>query len=145
MPLIGYSLGFSLSKIFCLTYKTARTVAYETGVQTISLPITVVTLSYSSETASQILLFIFLCGGAGMINGFLTVAAYKIYRKAVGEKDKEGNIQSHHLGLDEKGEKDLKRNVSEEDELERKKVLKSTVAGLNNKAYCSDDGTFKQL
>ena len=89
LPLIGYALGFIVSKIFCQTYRVARTVGFETGVQNLGLAISLVLLAYSPVMASQMLICLTLIGIGSIVSALLVIAAFKIYNKIVVKREPE--------------------------------------------------------
>ena len=121
-----------------MSYKVARTVAFETGAQNIGLGVAVILLSFKSFEAYEMLMMITMISIGITIDGVLTVVVIRLYFKIAGVDEADGNMSC------ETEEKKTEKR-SDEEKQKRDKVIKSSVAGINNQTFCSDDGKFSQI
>ncbi|XP_036114738.1 solute carrier family 10 member 6 [Molossus molossus] len=80
-PLTGYVTGFLLALLTHHSWQRCRTISLETGAQNIQMCIAVLQLSFTAEQMVQMLSFPLAFALFQMLDGFLIVAAYKLYKR----------------------------------------------------------------
>ncbi|CAI9172210.1 unnamed protein product [Rangifer tarandus platyrhynchus] len=88
-PLIGHVIGFLLALLTHQSWQRCRTISLETGTQNVQMCFTMLQLSFTAEQLVQILNFTLAYGLFQVLDGFLMVAAYKMYKRRL--KNKHGN------------------------------------------------------
>ncbi|KAI8478460.1 hypothetical protein Bbelb_438060 [Branchiostoma belcheri] len=101
LPYVGFSIGFCLASIplFKMTQARRRTVAFETGLQNVSIAYAIIQLTFTAPGGSafmgDLLIFSILYGPFMMIDGLLITAIYRLWvvlqkkRNAQGEEPKD--------------------------------------------------------
>uniref|UniRef100_A0A8C3YQD5 Solute carrier family 10 member 6 n=1 Tax=Catagonus wagneri TaxID=51154 RepID=A0A8C3YQD5_9CETA len=85
-PLIGHVMGFLLALLTHQSWQRCRTISLETGAQNIQMCITMLQLSFPAEQLVQMLSFPLAYGLFQLLDGFLIVAAYKMYKRRLKNK-----------------------------------------------------------
>ncbi|XP_025853914.1 sodium-dependent organic anion transporter [Vulpes vulpes] len=80
-PLIGHVAGFLLALLTHQSWQRCRTISLETGAQNIQMCVTMLQLSFTAKQLVQMLSFPLAYGLFQLLDGFLIVAAYKMYKK----------------------------------------------------------------
>ncbi|XP_019632848.1 PREDICTED: ileal sodium/bile acid cotransporter-like [Branchiostoma belcheri] len=101
LPYVGFSIGFCLASIplFKMTQARRRTVAFETGLQNVSIAYAIIQLTFTAPGGSafmgDLLIFSILYGPFMMIDGLLITAIYRLWvvlqnkRNVQGEEPKD--------------------------------------------------------
>ncbi|XP_029799370.1 solute carrier family 10 member 6 [Suricata suricatta] len=79
-PLIGHVAGFLLALLTHQSWQRCRTISLETGAQNIQMCVTMLQLSFPAKQLVQMLSFPLAYGLFQLLDGFLIVAAYKMYK-----------------------------------------------------------------
>ncbi|KAI5226007.1 sodium-dependent organic anion transporter isoform X1 [Manis pentadactyla] len=98
-PLIGHVAGFLLAILTHQSWQRCRTISLETGAQNIQMCITMLQLSFAAEQLVQMLSFPLAYGLFQILDGFLIVAAYKMYKRRLNNKHREkdsGCVEAYH-------------------------------------------------
>uniref|UniRef100_I3LIG7 Solute carrier family 10 member 6 n=1 Tax=Sus scrofa TaxID=9823 RepID=I3LIG7_PIG len=85
-PLLGHVTGFLLALLAHQSWQRCRTISLETGAQNIQMCITMLQLSFTAEQLVQVLSFPLAYGLFQLLDGFLIVAAYKMYKRSLKNK-----------------------------------------------------------
>lgn len=88
-PLIGHISGFLLALLTHQSWQRCRTISLETGAQNIQMCVTVLQLSFSAEQLVQMLCFPLAYGTFQVLDGFLIIAAYQLYKRKRKSKHRE--------------------------------------------------------
>ncbi|XP_045736776.1 sodium-dependent organic anion transporter [Mirounga angustirostris] len=80
-PLIGHVTGFLLALLTHQSWQRCRTISLETGAQNIQMCVTMLQLSFTAKQLVQMLSFPLAYGLFQLLDGFLIVAAYKMYKR----------------------------------------------------------------
>ncbi|XP_029455064.1 solute carrier family 10 member 6 [Rhinatrema bivittatum] len=80
-PLIGYISGFLMALLIRQPWKRCRTIAFETGAQNVQMCSTMLQLSFTPQQLVQMFTFPLIYGSFQLVNGFLLVAAYQLYKR----------------------------------------------------------------
>ncbi|XP_044080516.1 solute carrier family 10 member 6 [Neovison vison] len=80
-PLIGHVTGFLLALLAHQSWQRCRTISLETGAQNIQMCVTMLQLSFTTKQLVQMLSFPLAYGLFQLLDGFLIVAAYKMYKR----------------------------------------------------------------
>ncbi|XP_058402435.1 sodium-dependent organic anion transporter [Diceros bicornis minor] len=87
-PLIGHVTGFLLALLTHQSWQRCRTISLETGAQNIQMCVTMLQLSFTAKDLVQMLSFPLAYGLFQLLDGFLIVAAYKMYKTRLKSKDR---------------------------------------------------------
>ncbi|XP_057584775.1 sodium-dependent organic anion transporter [Hippopotamus amphibius kiboko] len=90
-PLIGHVTGFLLALLSQQSWQRCRTISLETGAQNIQMCVTMLQLSFTAKQLGQMLSFPLAFGLFQLLDGFLIVAAYKIYKRRLKNKYRKKN------------------------------------------------------
>lgn len=85
-PLIGHIMGFLLALLTHQSWQRCWTISLETGAQNIQMCITMLQLSFTAEQLVQMLNFPLAYGLFQLLDGFLIVAVYKMYKRRLKNK-----------------------------------------------------------
>ncbi|XP_021557992.1 solute carrier family 10 member 6 [Neomonachus schauinslandi] len=80
-PLIGHVTGFLLALLTHQSWQRCRTISLETGAQNIQMCVTMLQLSFTTKQLVQMLSFPLAYGLFQLLDGFLIVSAYKMYKR----------------------------------------------------------------
>ena len=87
IPVIGFGLGYSLASLFRLSHTRRRTIAFETGLQNISLSVAIISLSFSVEkNLGDYLVFSLLYAPAMLFDAALFVLGRQMYKRLWGKE-----------------------------------------------------------
>ncbi|XP_028932227.1 solute carrier family 10 member 6 [Ornithorhynchus anatinus] len=90
-PLIGYVAGFLLSLLAQQPWKRCRTISLETGAQNIQMCSTMLQLSFSADQLAQMFTFPLIYGFFQLLDGFLVVVVYQLFKRLKANKEKDLN------------------------------------------------------
>ncbi|XP_046513276.1 sodium-dependent organic anion transporter isoform X1 [Equus quagga] len=85
-PLIGHVTGFLLALLTHQSWQRCRTISLETGAQNIQMCVTMLQLSFTARELVQMLSFPLAYGLFQLLDGFLIIAAYKMYKRRMKSK-----------------------------------------------------------
>ncbi|XP_006084651.1 solute carrier family 10 member 6 [Myotis lucifugus] len=85
-PLIGHVAGFLLALLTHHSWQRCRTISLETGAQNIQMCLTMLQLSFTPQQLVQMISFPMSYGLFQVLDGFLIVAAYKLYKRRLKNK-----------------------------------------------------------
>ncbi|XP_049741775.1 sodium-dependent organic anion transporter [Elephas maximus indicus] len=85
-PLIGHLAGFLLALLTQQSWQRCRTISLETGAQNIQMCLTMLQLSFTAEQLIQMFNFPLAYGLFQLVDGFLIIAAYQIYKRRLKNK-----------------------------------------------------------
>ena len=82
IPVIGFFSGFIISKMFCMSYRYARTAAIETGCQQVALCLALIILTFKKDqrVLAEIIRFPLLFGIASFVEGAIVAFIYKMVK-----------------------------------------------------------------
>ncbi|KAM5271775.1 sodium-dependent organic anion transporter [Ctenodactylus gundi] len=95
-PLIGHVAGFLLALLTHQSWQRCRTIALETGAQNVQMCITVLQLSFTAEHLGQMFNFPLAYGLFQLLDGFLIVAAYQVYKRRLNRQRDPDCVEVHH-------------------------------------------------
>ncbi|KAG8504330.1 Solute carrier family 10 member 6 [Galemys pyrenaicus] len=90
-PLIGHVTGFLLALLAHQSWQRCRTISLETGAQNIQMCVTMLQLSFTAKQLVQMLTFPLAYGLFQLLDGFLIVAAYQMYKRRLKNKRRKEN------------------------------------------------------
>ncbi|XP_039106473.1 solute carrier family 10 member 6 isoform X2 [Hyaena hyaena] len=90
-PLIGHVTGFLLALLTHQSWQRCRTISLETGAQNIQMCVTMLQLSFTAKQLVQMLSFPLAYGLFQLLDGFLIVAAYKMYERRLKNEHRKKN------------------------------------------------------
>ncbi|KAF0880198.1 SOAT protein, partial [Crocuta crocuta] len=90
-PLIGHVTGFLLALLTHQSWQRCRTISLETGAQNIQMCVTMLQLSFTAKQLVQMLSFPLAYGLFQLLDGFLIVAAYKMYKRRLKNEHRKKN------------------------------------------------------
>ncbi|XP_008704396.1 solute carrier family 10 member 6 [Ursus maritimus] len=93
-PLIGHVAGFLLALLTHQSWPRCRTIALETGAQNIQMCVTMLQLSFTAKQLVQMLSFPLAYGLFQLLDGFLIVAAYKMYKRRLKNEHRKKDTSS---------------------------------------------------
>ena len=80
LPVLGLTIGYASSSIFCLPHASRRAIAIETGCQNVALCLTLVSVSYGADVFLKVLVFPALFGTLGLAIILVLVGLYHIHK-----------------------------------------------------------------
>ncbi|XP_058577968.1 sodium-dependent organic anion transporter isoform X2 [Neofelis nebulosa] len=92
-PLIGHVTGFLLALLTHQSWQRCRTISLETGAQNIQMCVTMLQLSFTAKQLVQMLSFPLAYGLFQLLDGFLIVAAYKMYKRRLKNEHRKKNTR----------------------------------------------------
>nr|XP_045607577.1 solute carrier family 10 member 6-like [Procambarus clarkii]XP_045607578.1 solute carrier family 10 member 6-like [Procambarus clarkii]XP_045607579.1 solute carrier family 10 member 6-like [Procambarus clarkii]XP_045607580.1 solute carrier family 10 member 6-like [Procambarus clarkii] len=108
LPITGFALAYTLAKFTCRSNKVARTIAIETGSQNIPVALSVIALSFPQPLVKgQILIFPTLYGIILLLESFLGITAYQVYKRRCSSPSDDtstANVEEGTKGVKETSE-----------------------------------------
>lgn len=89
----GLTFGFLVTKLFRMSYKRARTIAMETGVQNIPLALTVISLSFPFPDVPAIIALPLIASYFVLSEIFLLIIGYRLWRRFCNNKNNDTEEQ----------------------------------------------------
>ncbi|XP_037686133.1 solute carrier family 10 member 6 [Choloepus didactylus] len=90
-PLIGHVTGFLLALLTHQSWQRCRTISLETGAQNIQMCVTMLQLSFTAKQLVQMFSFPLAYGLFQLLDGFVIIAAYQIYKRRLRNKHRQEN------------------------------------------------------
>ncbi|XP_075400185.1 sodium-dependent organic anion transporter [Tenrec ecaudatus] len=90
-PKVGHLSGFLLALLARQSWQRSRTISLETGAQNIQMCVTMLQLSFPAEQLVQIFHFPLTYGLFQLIDGFLIIAAYQVYKRMLTSRRRNKN------------------------------------------------------
>lgn len=140
VPAVGFCLGFAAA--YLVSKKDvvfAKTVAFETGVQSVPTALAVIMLSFQTEHTESFLTPIILYGLATIVEGFLAILVYKTLWKCLWKGRDAPDTGTNENSEEQDGAKkgsEIKMEISDvEEDLypDEHSKLKQTVSGNINR------------
>ncbi|XP_076035669.1 ileal sodium/bile acid cotransporter-like [Oratosquilla oratoria] len=94
LPVVGFCLAYTLSKILCQDHRRCRTIGIETGSQNMPVALSIILLSFRDPLArSELILFPTLYGVTLLIEVFLGIGIFQCFKRIRPSSPEEADVE----------------------------------------------------